>query len=120
MTRTVPPLGEADAFELFSDRAGHVRPEFTLRPEDAEAVRSICRRLDGLPLAIELAAAGVRALDPAYIAAGLTDHLALLPSARARCRSGSQPSPPRSTGATSCCPTPSERSCASSRFRRRV
>jgi predicted ATPase len=57
MTWAVPPLGEADAVELFSDRARYVRPEFTLRPADADAVRTICRRLDGLPLAIELAAA---------------------------------------------------------------
>ncbi|HKA48890.1 MAG TPA: LuxR C-terminal-related transcriptional regulator [Candidatus Dormibacteraeota bacterium] len=80
MIWAVPPLGEPDAIELFTDRARHVRPEFQLRPEGAEAVRSICRRLDGLPLAIELAAARVRALDPAYIAEGLKDHLALLPS----------------------------------------
>src|SRR5262249_5540566 len=79
-TWVVPPLVEADAVDLFSDRARQVRPEFRLRPEDADAVRFICRRLDGLPLAIELAAARARALDPSYIAAGLKDHLALLPA----------------------------------------
>ncbi len=79
-TWAVPPLADADAFELFSDRARRVQPDFSLRRGDAEAVRSICRRLDGLPLAIELAAARARALDPAHIAAGLKDHLALLPS----------------------------------------
>src|SRR5260370_20781440 len=62
------------------DRARHVRPDFSLRAEDADAVRSICRRLDGLPLAIELAAARARALAPARIAAQLRDHFRLLPS----------------------------------------
>ena len=79
ITWAVPPLGDADGAELFIDRARRARPEFRLRQEDADAVRSICRSLDGLPLAIELAAARARALDPAYIAAGLKDHLALLP-----------------------------------------
>jgi len=80
VTWSVPPLSEADGIDLFIDRAKQVRPRFRVRDEDAEDVRSICRRLDGLPLAIELAAARVRALDPAYIAAGLKDHLALLPT----------------------------------------
>jgi predicted ATPase/DNA-binding CsgD family transcriptional regulator len=76
----LPSLSEPDAIELFSDRARQVRPEFRLRDADADSVRTICRRLDGLPLAIELAAARARALDPAYIATGLKDHLRLLPS----------------------------------------
>jgi predicted ATPase/DNA-binding CsgD family transcriptional regulator len=80
VTWSVPPLSEADGIDLFIDRAKQVRPRFRVRDEDAEDVRSICRRLDGLPLAIELAAARIRALDPAYIAAGLKDRLTLLPS----------------------------------------
>ncbi len=80
VTWMVPPLSEADAVDLFIDRAQQVRPQFRLREGDADAVHSICRRLDGLPLAIELAAARERALDVAHIAAGLKDHLALLPS----------------------------------------
>lgn len=80
VTWAVPPLGEADSVELFSDRARRARPEFKLRAEDAEPVRSICRRLDGLPLAIELAAARTRALAPARIAAQLQEHFRLLPS----------------------------------------
>src|SRR5260370_12889906 len=75
-----PVLSEVDSVELFIDRARHVRPDFSLRAEDADAVRSICRRLDGLPLAIELAAARTRALAPARIAAQLKDHFRLLPS----------------------------------------
>jgi predicted ATPase/DNA-binding CsgD family transcriptional regulator len=80
VTWVVPPLSDTDAVDLFVDRARQVRPQFRIHDEDADAVRSICRRLDGLPLAIELAAARVRALDLPYIAAGLRDRLALLPS----------------------------------------
>jgi len=80
LTWAVPVLSEVDGVELFTDRARHVRPDFSLRAEDADAVRSICRRLDGLPLAIELAAARTRALAPARIAAQLQDHFRLLPS----------------------------------------
>ena len=80
LTWAVPVLSDVDGVELFTDRARHVRPDFRLRPEDADAVRSICRRLDGLPLAIELAAARTRALAPARIAAQLKDHFRLLPS----------------------------------------
>ena len=80
LTWLVPVLSEVDSVELFTDRARHVQPDFSLRAEDADAVRSICRRLDGLPLAIELAAARTRALAPARIAAQLKDHFRLLPS----------------------------------------
>ena len=80
LTWAVPVLSEVDGVELFTDRARHVRPDFSLRAEDADAVRSICRRLDGLPLAIELAAALTRALAPARIAAQLKNHFRLLPS----------------------------------------
>ena len=80
VTWTVPPLSDGDGLELFSDRARQARPNFSLGDEDAKAVRTICRRLDGLPLAIELAAARTRAFAPADIAAGLRDRLELLPS----------------------------------------
>ena len=80
VTWVVPPLSDEDGVLLFTDRARHARPQFSLRPDDAEAVRSICRRLDGLPLAIELAAARTRAFAPADIAAGLQDRLDLLPA----------------------------------------
>ncbi|HLQ61101.1 MAG TPA: AAA family ATPase, partial [Candidatus Acidoferrales bacterium] len=80
VTWAVPPLSDADAIDLFSDRARLALPQFRLRAEDADAVRSICRRLDGLPLAIELAAARIRALAPAGIAAHLKDHFRVLPS----------------------------------------
>ena len=76
----MPPLSEEDAVELFTDHARLARPRFKLQEEDAAAARSICRRLDGLPLPIELAAARTRALAPTRIAADLKDHLGLLPS----------------------------------------
>jgi predicted ATPase/DNA-binding CsgD family transcriptional regulator len=79
VTWVVPPLTEPDGVQLFTDRAHQARPELRLRDEDTQAARSICRRLDGLPLAIELAAARTRALAPARIAAHLQDHLRVLP-----------------------------------------
>ena len=64
VTWRVPSLSLADeAIELFTDRARRVRPEFRVTDDNAAAVAEICRRLDGLPLAIELAAARIRALS---------------------------------------------------------
>jgi predicted ATPase/DNA-binding CsgD family transcriptional regulator len=74
----VPSLQEEEAVALFVDRASRVRPWFTLDPTNEEAVRTLCRRLDGIPLALELAAAWLRTLTPAQIAAGLDDRFALL------------------------------------------
>jgi len=74
---TVPPaeLESAPAVALFVDRARAVRPGFTLTAGNAAAVAEICRRLEGLPLAIELAAARTRLLDPAALLARLTASL---------------------------------------------
>ena len=75
----VPSLSLADeAVELFADRARHARPDFTLTDDNAATVTEICRRLDGLPLAIELAAARVRALSLAEILESLHDRFRLL------------------------------------------
>src|SRR5215469_8592617 len=75
----VPSLPLADeAVELFTDRAQRARPGFAVTEENAEAVAEICRRLDGMPLAIELAAARLRAFSPTEIAAGLHDRFRLL------------------------------------------
>jgi predicted ATPase/DNA-binding CsgD family transcriptional regulator len=73
-----PPLSEDDALALFVERASLVRPGFTLDRAGEAAVRTMCRRLDGMPLALELAAAWLRTLTPRQIAAGLDDRFALL------------------------------------------
>ena len=88
----VPPLsvvpaqkgrgaGDADrdeAVRLFAERAAVSRPGFTVGPDNAAAVTAVCRALDGLPLAIELAAARVRVLSVEQISARLDDRFALL------------------------------------------
>src|SRR3989337_3015986 len=71
-------VAAADAARLFEVRARHVAADFRIRDENASAVSEICRRLDGIPLAIELAAARVRALAPGQIAAGLSNRFGLL------------------------------------------
>ncbi|OBH88782.1 LuxR C-terminal-related transcriptional regulator [Mycobacterium sp. E2733] len=75
----VPSLSLADeAIELFVDRARRARPDFAVDDKNAPAVGEICRRLDGMPLAIELAAARVRALSVTEILEGLRDRFRLL------------------------------------------
>jgi predicted ATPase len=70
--------GASDAVALFMERAVTARPDLTLRAGDAASVAAICTELDGLPLAIELAAARVRILSLDQIAAGLSDRFRLL------------------------------------------
>ena len=72
------PLGEEQAVKLFLARAQAVKPGFELKNENSEAVHAICRRLDGLPLALELAAARVKLLSPDAILRRLEDSLDLL------------------------------------------
>ena len=75
----MPSLSLTDeAIELFTDRARHARPEFVVTDDNAAVVAEICARLDGLPLAIELAAARVRALSLAEILDSLHDRFRLL------------------------------------------
>ncbi len=76
----VNPLPVDEAVRLFVDRAEQVNPNLALTPETADAVAEVCRRLDGLPLAIELAAARTRMLTPAALLSRLTSRLALLTS----------------------------------------
>src|SRR5262249_41065554 len=88
---TIPPLqlpafgesaasdaGESDAVRLFMERAAAVRADFAPSPDDVAAVAAICRRLDGLPLAIELAVAHVRVLSPRALLIRLERRLPLL------------------------------------------
>jgi predicted ATPase/DNA-binding NarL/FixJ family response regulator len=97
----VPPLsmrtrGDAgsarasDAARLFADRASYVQSGFQLSDDAAGVVETIVRRVDGIPLAIELAAARVRVLSPEEIVDGLDDHLRLL-------RGGHRPDPRHQT-----------------------
>ncbi len=72
--------GQYEAVRLFADRAAASWPGFTVGPGNIAAVTSICRALDGMPLAIELAAARVRALSVEQIAARLDDRFGLLTS----------------------------------------
>jgi predicted ATPase/DNA-binding SARP family transcriptional activator len=88
LSATAPELLRYDAIRLFAERAGLARPGFSVEGRDAEAVVEICRRLDGVPLAIELAAARVRTLDPRTIAERLDDRFRLLTA-------GSSTAPPR-------------------------
>jgi predicted ATPase/class 3 adenylate cyclase len=79
----LPPLAQLSQYEsvaLFIERARAVKPGFEVTNENAPAVAEICVRLDGLPLAIELAAARVRILTPQAMLSRLTDRLGLLSS----------------------------------------
>ena len=92
----VDPLRERDAVDLFVQRALAVSSDFAANGEVAE----ICRRLDCLPLAIELAAARVKALSPSVLLERLEQRLPLLAAALARHLSGSGRCARRSPGAT--------------------
>lgn len=81
-------LASCEAVRLFTDRAAAARPGFSLDDANAEAVARLCRTLDGVPLAIELAAARVRALSAEQIAVRLADRFQLLAS-------GDRTAPPR-------------------------
>jgi predicted ATPase/class 3 adenylate cyclase/DNA-binding CsgD family transcriptional regulator len=79
VTFLVPSLSLADeAIELFADRARRIRPDFVVTEENTGTVEEICRRLDGMPLAIELAAARARALSLDDILGSLHDRFRLL------------------------------------------
>jgi predicted ATPase/DNA-binding SARP family transcriptional activator len=75
-------LRRSDAAQLFEQRAAAVRPGYRITDQDVVSVRTLCRDLDGIPLALELAAARLRILAPEEVAEELDDRLALLRSSR--------------------------------------
>jgi predicted ATPase/DNA-binding XRE family transcriptional regulator len=77
-----------EAVQLFAERAGEAHPGFQLTPENASAIAAICARLDGLPLAIELAAARVKLMTPANLLDRLDRRFPLLTA-------GMRDAPPR-------------------------
>lgn len=78
---SVEGVGRVESVRLFVDRAAAVRPGFALDPSNVRSVALICSRLDGIPLAVELAAARVRVLTPRQIVERLDDALGLLAAA---------------------------------------
>jgi predicted ATPase/class 3 adenylate cyclase len=74
----IEELSRIDAVALFVERARRIRPDFRLTDDNAAAVAGICRRLDGLPLAIELAAARIKIFSPETMLARLEASLPLL------------------------------------------
>ncbi len=74
-------IGEAAAVRLFVERAASARSSFVLTPDNAQAVAEVVARVDGLPLAIELAAARIRVMSPAALAVRLSERLDLLEGA---------------------------------------
>lgn len=77
-TRSVEELMRFEAVRLFVDRAGTLLPGFSLTERNARAATEVCRRLDGIPLAIELAAARIKSMAVEEIAARLDDRFRLL------------------------------------------
>lgn len=75
--------GQAEAVQLLIDRARSVRPDFSLNNQNASAVVQVCRQLDGIPLALELAAARLSALSVEQLAARLDNRFKLLTSGSA-------------------------------------
>ncbi|GAC53317.1 ATP-binding protein [Gordonia amicalis] len=78
------PGGLGEAMQLFEERASAAQPDFRVTEDNRAAVEEICRRLEGLPLAIELAAANIRVFGPAEIAARLGDSAMMMSSERNR------------------------------------
>ncbi|MFE6665647.1 ATP-binding protein [Streptomyces sp. NPDC057697] len=78
LTFTLAPMTDEDAMLLFAERAAAVRPDFRLTDETRATALELCRRLDGIPLALELAAGRLRALSLAQVLQRLDDRFRLL------------------------------------------
>ncbi|MFT3896019.1 MAG: adenylate/guanylate cyclase domain-containing protein [Anaerolineales bacterium] len=78
MSYHIPSLADSESMRLFCERASAVNPNFHLTESNASYVAQICSRLDGIPLAIELAAARAKLLSPEQIASRLDDRFRLL------------------------------------------
>ncbi|MDG4863859.1 NB-ARC domain-containing protein, partial [Streptomyces sp. T-3] len=81
-TLAVAPLERTDSVRLFTERAAAARPGFALTPENEEQVTALCRRLDGIPLALELAAVRLRALPLEQVLRRLEDRFRALGGGR--------------------------------------
>jgi hypothetical protein len=97
-------LAGCESVRLFAERAAAVLPDFAVDEQNAPAIAQIARRLDGLPLALELAAARVKLLPPEAILAGWSTRCACSPAAAVTCRTGSRLCGRRSPGAMTCSP----------------
>ena len=109
--RRPPPveaLTQYEAVRLFIDRALAGRPDFAVTNRNAPAVAQICARLDGIPLALELAAARVRVLPPEQLLARLEDRFRLLTGAAAPRSRATRRCGRRWTGATPCSTEPEQ------------
>jgi predicted ATPase len=76
-SKPLPDVARAPAVRMFVDRVRDIQPDFRLTPANAPTVTAICRRLDALPLALELAAPWMKVLSPEKLLAGLGDDLLL-------------------------------------------
>ncbi len=105
-TRSALPAPEellrSPAIRLFVERATDAEPDFALDEDNAAAVVEVCHRLDGMPLAIELAAARAAVLTPPQLAERLSDALGLLTAVRAPRPPGARRCARRWAGATTC------------------
>ncbi|WP_434316887.1 DUF4062 domain-containing protein [Leifsonia sp. P73] len=98
----VEPLADEQAVDLFVQRAHAVKPDFEITPDNEEAVERVCEALDGVPLAIELAAARVRVLSPPNCWTGSTAGCRCWSAGHGTSRPVSRPSGGPSSGARNC------------------